>query len=489
MRKLVALSFLCSCAAAVCSSLAWAQVPAPTVTAPPDLGAIAMSEAALVRAAGYTETEFFFEGTASSFRSAGELGTDGRFAVERADQAPYKVRMVVRTPADASRFNGIVFVEWLNVSGQTAAGPNFTLLFPELFREGYAYVGVGVQAAGIDAAQGLKVMNPERYASLSHPGDSFSYDIYSQAAQALRKPSGLAPLGDLTSRVRFLIADGESQSAGRMVTYVNAVQPLDNLYDGFYIHSRNVSGAPLAQPGPGSSGTAVTLPRIVQIRTDTRVPVFQLQAETDVPRFVPARQPDDARVRTWEMAGTAHADRFLLTGGGQRPVGIECASDDATTVVPINDGPQTFLLRAALRGLRGWMESGTAPASGEPMELAGDDLARDPVTGIARGGVRSPQVDVPVRTLHGIRGPASGGGFCFLFGRTDEWNGNSDPFDGGVADPSPTPEPILSQLYPTRSAFLTQFEDALQQGITSRFLLAEDAEAIRAEAMQRSQGW
>ena len=31
----------------------------------------------------------------------------------------------------------------------------------------------------------LKGIQPERYESLSHPGDSFSYDIFSQAAQAV----------------------------------------------------------------------------------------------------------------------------------------------------------------------------------------------------------------------------------------------------------------------------------------------------------------
>jgi hypothetical protein len=465
------------------------QVPTPTVISAPDMGPIASSEAALVRAAGYAETEFFIDGMASSFTSAGAFGIDGRLAIQPADRAPYRVRMVVRAPTDASRFNGVVFVEWLNVSGQTEASPNFTLLSPELFRDGYAYVGVGVQSAGINANMGLKVMNPARYATLNHPGDSFSYDIFSQAAQAVRNPSGLAPLGALTGKVRLLIGDGESQSAGRMVTYVDAVHPTANVYDGFFIHSRSASGAALAQADPGSTRQTVALPPAVRIRTDLRVPVFQLQSETDVERFVPARQPDDKLVRTWEMAGTSHADRFLLTDGGQRPVGIDCPSDDPKTVVPINDGPQTFLLRAALRALRSWMEGGTPPPSGEAMVLQGNTLARDPATGLVLGGVRSPQVDVPVRTLSGVRGAASGGGFCFLFGRSDPWDGDKDPWDGGVADPSPTPEPVLSKLYPTRSAFLSQFEDALQRGIKGRFLLADDAEEIRAEAMQQSQGW
>ena len=34
----------------------------------------------------------------------------------------------------------------------------------------------------------LKQWDPERYGDLVHPGDQYSYDIYSQAAQAVRRP-------------------------------------------------------------------------------------------------------------------------------------------------------------------------------------------------------------------------------------------------------------------------------------------------------------
>ena len=79
---------------------------------------------------------------------------------------------------------------------------------------------------------------------LSHPGDSYSYDIFSQAGQAIRANSAQI-LGGLTPNE--LIAAGESQSAGRLVTYIDAVQPLAHVYDGFLVHSRGAAGAPLSQ--------------------------------------------------------------------------------------------------------------------------------------------------------------------------------------------------------------------------------------------------
>ena len=82
--------------------------------------------------------------------------------------------------------------------------------------------------------------DPGRYGGLVHPGDSYSYDIFSQAGQAIRDNSATI-LGGLTPQKLF--AAGESQSAGRMVTYIDAVQPLTHVYDGFLVHSRSAAGA------------------------------------------------------------------------------------------------------------------------------------------------------------------------------------------------------------------------------------------------------
>jgi alpha/beta hydrolase family protein len=47
--------------------------------------------------------------------------------------------------------------------------------------------------------------------------------MFSQASQAIRRPVGVNPLGDL--QIESVIATGDSQSAFRMVTYINAVHP------------------------------------------------------------------------------------------------------------------------------------------------------------------------------------------------------------------------------------------------------------------------
>lgn len=456
---------------------------APVVRVAADIGAVHAGREAQLDAAGYVEREFFLEGTAQAYVKQGEWGSDGVWEASAGDTASFVVRLLARYPRDAARFNGVVFVEWFNVSGQTEADPNFSVLHTELLRAGYAYAGVGAQAAGIYGAAGLKNVNPERYEAVAHPGDSYSYDIFTQAGHAIRAPGDQAPLGELTSAIRHVIADGESQSASRMVTYVNAVHPLAGVYDGFFIHSRSGGAAPLAQDA--ENRPTMPTPAPARIRADVDVPVFTIEAEGDVPRYMAARQPDTDLIRTWELAGTAHADRYLLTGGGVGPLPFTCDDPAPELSVPINDGPMTYPMRAALRHLKQWLEGGPPPPSATPLAVDGGELRRDPATGIVVGGVRTPHVDVPVRSLNGVREPAGGPGFCRLFGRMDEWNGDADPWDGGPADPSPTPEPVLSEMYPTRDAYLERFNEALEQGIRDGFLLREDADAMQAEAAGR----
>ncbi|MDP4790016.1 MAG: alpha/beta hydrolase domain-containing protein, partial [Haliea sp.] len=149
------------------------------------------------------------------------------------------------------------------------------------------------------------------YGSLEHPGDSFSYDMFSQAARALRSPGEVDMLDGL--QVDYILALGESQSAGRLVTYINAVHPLYNTFDGYMVHSRGDGSSPLSQEPETEIGT----PESVRIRTDLNAPVFNFQTETDVLLLgaINDRQPDTDLFRLWEVAGTAHGDYYSFIIG------------------------------------------------------------------------------------------------------------------------------------------------------------------------------
>jgi hypothetical protein len=184
----------------------------------------AMPPAELTQAR-YTEAEYFLAGTATAFKPTGPLGMDGAWKIAPDTTAGYTVRMLVRRPADATKFNGIVVVEWLNVTANAEGAADFMQMQEELLRQGYAWVGVGAQAAGVNSPRsGLKDFDKARYGSLLHPGDAYSYDIFTQAADALRHPKSPDALAGLA--IRKMIATGRSQSAFRLVTYINAIHPI-----------------------------------------------------------------------------------------------------------------------------------------------------------------------------------------------------------------------------------------------------------------------
>ena len=140
--------------------------------------------------------------------------------------------MVVYRPIDPKRFDGTVIVEWLNVSGGVDAAAAWLTDHVQMIRSGMVYVGVSVQAAGIDGSSGslgasagqvggIKGADPARYGSLEHPGDSYSYSMYEQAGAAIRRDAATV-LGGLEPK--RVLALGESQSAFRLVTYIDALQ-------------------------------------------------------------------------------------------------------------------------------------------------------------------------------------------------------------------------------------------------------------------------
>ena len=275
-------------------------------------------------ALGYTETEYLVAGTASSYELAGERGTDGRWSVTPGAEAEFRTRIVVRRPLDAARFSGTVVVEWNNVSAGIDGSPDWILLHRHLAAQGHIWVGVTAQRAGVEGGgivEGLhlKLLDPDRYEVLEHPGDAWSFDMFTQAGRLLRLPAGESPLGDLVpDRV---LALGESQSAACLVTYINAVDPLAQVFDGFFVHGRpgrGVSVEGVFQPSRDLDAVTEAISSGGEsIRADVRVPVLVLQSETDVVLLGGGRadQPDTDRIRVWEIAGAAHADSYIAGAG------------------------------------------------------------------------------------------------------------------------------------------------------------------------------
>ncbi len=303
-----------------------------------------------------------------------------------------------------------------------------------------------------------------RYGSLHHPGDSFSYDIFSQAGQAARSS---AVLGSF--KVKRVIAMGESQSAFRLVSYVNAVHPLAGFYDGFLIHSRGSIGAALSEaPQP-----AIAVPGSAAVRADVDVPVLEFQTETDLTFLgsFAARQDDSENFRLWEVAGTAHYDTYGLVNGG---LDVGKSADIAAPILatefaggvlrcdtPINSGPQHYVLNAAISSLIRWVRTGKAPKPAPRVEVAAGPppaIQRD-ASGNALGGIRTPQVDVPIAAFTGEQ---DGAITCRLFGTTTLFDATQ-----------------LAARYPTPAAFKKAHAKALKAAVKAGWILKPDAKLIQ----------
>ena len=365
---------------------------------------------------GYEETEFSFEGTAGSYELQGERGADGRWDVTPGAEAPFRTRIVVRKPKDPLRFSGTVVVEWHNVSAGIDAAPDWGFFHRSLAAAGHAWVGVSAQKVGIDGGGfvesiHLKLLAPERYKDLEHPGDAWSFDIFTQVGRLLQLPSDENPLGGLAPTQ--ILAAGESQSAACLVTYINAVDPHAQLFDGFFVHGRPASGVSIdgvfipASARLGMEATRVAISSTGErIRDDARVPVLVLQSETDVILLGGglAEQPDSDRMRVWEMAGAAHADTYTVSAGrhddgtltAERMAQLLRPTTDlmiGQTDTPINAGPQQhYVAQAALAHLSRWAAGGEAPPRGPRSSSTGTGRATSwtstasPRVGSARRG-------------------------------------------------------------------------------------------------------
>ncbi|MQA97006.1 MAG: hypothetical protein GEV11_21030 [Streptosporangiales bacterium] len=121
-------------------------------------------------------------------------------------------------------------------------------------------------------------------------------------------------------------------------------------------------------------------------------------SETDV--RTPNRPPDTATFRRWEVAGSAHsgwhgqqyrapiAERDL----GAAPV-YRCDNP------PFSRVPLHHVVAAAVEHLTHWARHDVPPPSAPPLEFNADGTKARDANGLARGGVRLSQVDVPVHAL------------------------------------------------------------------------------------------
>jgi hypothetical protein len=407
---------------------------------------------------GYVLEEYLLRGTAMAFAppEGDDYPADGRWEAEEWGSAPYCTRLLVLRPTDPDRFNGTVLLNWQNVSaGFETPAPSGGEVY-----EGYAWVGVSAQEVGLygmpagigrgssrRGALPLVDHDPDRYGSLSHPGDPGSFSIFGDAARAVGPARSAVPdpLGGLA--VARVIAVGGSQSAMRLVAYANALHRRDRVIDG-YLLTVWEGRAPRLTDGPLSFGGVRTT-----IRDDLDVPVLVVNSEFEALPVHVAGTVDSRWIRVWEVAGAPH--------------GVSHAGD------PPGDGkwgPNRLstrpVLESAIRHTHHWVsESRDAPRFDRiefEIEDGSSPRIRRDERGNALGGIRLPEIAAPTAEYRGV---SFGTGSAPLFGASRRFSAD-----------------LLRTLYPSRQVFERQWCDAVDALVDAGAIRPEDGAAMRSRA-------
>ncbi len=423
---------------------------------------------------GYTEQEYLVSGTAQG-NMAGFPQTTSYPSL------PFTTRIIVRRPVNPKQSNGTVVLEWMNVSLQQDTDVDWIEGYRELLHAGFTYVAVSVQPTGVP----LTSQDPVRYGQIHIPpyaptadsvapsqgGPSYGESLFTQIAQALKSPAGGTVLGGTATQ--RIIAVGESQSAERLSCYLLDAKPIDPVFDAFMIDHGECAG-----PTANASTPFTYAPTAPTMFLDG-------MAES---RPGMHNGPDQ---RVWEIAGASHVDAWIgaygeaehnwdNTGvpqsysqetagnwGLEGGTGGVCNLFTAQDPVRADELPQQYAHDAAFAALQTWITTGhaapiTPPLNFDPKGTASPDGAGGGVDadqfGNAEGGLRLPQIQVPVAQYQGTCTNPEG---QVLIGTTR-------PFSNAE----------LASLYPTFADYRTKMCQASLADIKQGVLLPADAQDI-----------
>ena len=214
---------------------------------------------------------------------------------------------------------------------------------------------------------------------------------------------------------------------------------------------------------PGKTGRRRGMPSVsTLLRDDLDAPIMVVNSEVEAISCYPVRQPDTDRYRYWEAAGAAHVSLQAMQRGLLRRGATPGAA--ALDLHGINEIPMNPVVEAGNHHIRKWVEGGAPPPAQPLIEFAGDpaDVVRDD-NGIARGGIRLPQVEVPIATNSAVPAPNSALGFL-----------------GGSCQHFPAEK--VRALYGDIDTYLSRFEQASRAAEKAGVILPRDVQPLIDEA-------
>ncbi|MBN1905710.1 MAG: hypothetical protein JW927_11490 [Deltaproteobacteria bacterium] len=447
---------------------------------------------------GYIEEEYFVSGKANVY----DYDTAGKVIVKHAD-APYTTRILVRRPADTSRFSGNVVLELNNPTKMFDMDLQWMFCRDFFIENGDIWVGITVKPIALKA---LQKFNPDRYKSLSMdnpaPPDErceikpstlndtaketengLAWDIVSQIGKLLKGREDSNPLKGYD--VKYLIATGYSQTGGYLTTYINLIHPLDTakmadgrpIFDGYMIGDGDAFMVPINQCvdalPPGETNVTIK---------PSGVPVISVVTQGVLNSTIIARRPDSDdpvdRFRRYEIPGAAHVNKKSMDNSPNSADSAKAGVPDLVSKCEgvdqygVTDFPIEFFMNSAYQNLYSWIRTGTLPPKAEPIvtekapEKNGITIKLDEHEN-ALGGVRHPYVEAPVATYFGNSKALdeASGFFCSLAGYRV-------PFDAEK----------IKALYPAKEDYLKKVYDVTDKLVAGRLLTESDGERIKTAA-------
>lgn len=469
----------------------------------------------------YVEEEFFISGGARVYDWV--PGSDFDLVVldpasggwlpyaqkDQVDPTAYTSRVVVRRPKNAGDFSGRVVVEIINMT----AGYDWTAIWGALWEQildkGDIYVGVTSKP---NVFPGMVRFDAPRYARLSMPNplppneqacgklpgeadydanlsrlseNGLAFDMFSQLGALLKSDTWSNPLPRTADS---LYLAGESQSASYLTLYFRWFHQRANLpdgspvYDGYLAEAGGTGTAAIGGLNQCATGTNPLPDDDPQRHVPGRgVPLMVVHSEWDFPlskwppyNFPASNRRPNANSATdkfmmWELAGASHGWTWQYDFSDAAREDVTAAGFESYDFVCAGNQPEIQLYmveKAAYELLDRWALTGAAPPSAAHLQTEGP--ADDPRIsldeyGNALGGLRLPEMSVPIARYHGVYAPAPDCRDTIL------------PFD----------QEILDRLYPTPVDYLVKYKAATNALLRDGFLLPGDATTLIKAARQR----
>jgi hypothetical protein len=280
------------------------------------------------------------------------------FITGTANGQPYKTRVVVRKPANNSKFTGLVMVEPMHPSGSA-----HMFEYTSLFTMTSGNAAVEILAGGL---QLVLDANAERYKDLK-VAQGQTNEILAQVGSLIKSKSNDNPFAGLT--VKKIVLAGTSATAGTLIQYLPAhmvyrTPDMQRIYDGFL---------------PTSNGSVIRPVDVPLIQVPTMLEVRAANVTTRPDGDAPGDQ-----YRLYEFPGMGHVDSRDNVRLQPNPCKY-----------PLSTYPMQAYMSIALNYLFQWVDKGVLPPKADRIIKDGAAMALDE-NGNPRGGIRSPYVDAPI---------------------------------------------------------------------------------------------